>query len=348
MYLIKEIEDKKNWEEFITNNAGKTTSPTSFIQSWNWGNFLISQKQKIFRLGIYENDNLIGVALGTKVEARRGKYLHFRHGPVINWQDTRLVEFVIGELKQVAKNEGAWFVRISPLIENSKILETETKKSQMHGIDAEETWVLDLNDTEESLLQSMRKNTRYLIRKATKMGVTIEQTKDLGKLEIFWEIFQDTVQRHKWTAYSFDYIKHEFEAFLEDDQNVLFLAKYEGKYIASAIFNFYNNQSVYHHSGSLSEYQKIPASYLMQWEAIKEAKKRGLEKHNFWGLPLNEKNELDMEDPWAGLGLFKVGFGGRAEKWIHARDIPVSFKYNFTHYYEKFENWKRKLKGKSN
>ena len=29
----------------------------------------------------------------------------------------------------------------------------------------------------------------------------------------------------------------------------------------------------YHHSGSLAKFNKIPVSYLLQWEAIKEAKK---------------------------------------------------------------------------
>lgn len=344
MFETKEINTKKTWDEFLENHANKDASATSFIQSWNWSEFLQKQGQKIYRLGFFKDDKLIGLALGTKVCARRGKYLHFRHGPVIDWSDSSLSEFVLNELKKYAKIEKVWFVRISPLIKDKKIIQNHVRAfhSQMHGVDAEETWVLELKKSEEELLQQMRKNTRYSIRKAEKEGVEIIKTKDSKYLEEFWQIFQDTVKRHKWNAYTYDYIKDEFEIFAKDDQNMLFLAKYQGKYIAAAIFNFYLNQSVYHHSGSLSEFQKIPASYLIQWEAIKEAKRRGLKKHNFWGVPLDQNSELDKSHPWSGLGLFKVGFGGHAEEWIHAQDIPVSPLYWLTHFYEKLE---RKKKG---
>jgi len=345
-FEIREINNKKIWEDFIQTKSGKTTSPTSFIHSWNWGEFSKKMGQKMYRLGVYEQGELAGVALGVLVSAKRGKYIHFRHGPVIDWSNKELVEFVATHLKNLASTEGAWFIRISPLVKELDL--SGSHQSQMHDVDSEETWILDLEKPEDELLNGMRKNTRYSIRKAEKQGVEIIKTKDSKYLQTFWEIMQDTVARQKWTFYPFEYIKNEFETFAQDDQNLLFLAKYEGKFIAAAIFNFYHNQSVYHHSGSLSEFRKIPASYLVQWEALKEAKRRGLARHNFWGLPLTEKNELDMSDPWAGVGLFKVGFGGHAEKWTHARDIPVSWKYWLTHYFEKFENLKRKVLNRSN
>jgi lipid II:glycine glycyltransferase (peptidoglycan interpeptide bridge formation enzyme) len=180
------------------------------------------------------------------------------------------------------------------------------------------------------------------------MGIEIIKTNSSEYLDVFWEIMMDTVKRQKWTFYSYEYIKNELEIFGRDDQNLMFLAKYQGKFISAAMFNFYNDQSVYHHSGSLSKYRNIPASYLIQWEAIKEAKRRGLKRHNFWGLPLTKTGELDMHDPWTGVGLFKVGFGGRAQSYIHARDIPVSPKYRLTYLYEKLENLKRTITGRSN
>jgi lipid II:glycine glycyltransferase (peptidoglycan interpeptide bridge formation enzyme) len=309
--------------------------------------------QRVYRLGIFKDQQLIGIALGTLIKAKRGTYIHFRHGPVIDWSNSELVEFVYKELKTLAKLEKAWFVRVSPLItteqfKTSSLFGLKSTPSQMHDVDSEETWILDLDKSEDELLTNMRKNTRYMIRKAEKMGIKILMTNDPKYLSAFWLIMQDTVKRQQWTFYSFDYIKGELETFAKDNQSVLLLAQYEGKFIAGSMFNFYNGQSVYRHSGTLTEFRKIPASYLIQWEAIKEAKRRGLSRYNFWGLPLSEKGELKMNDPWTGVGLFKVGFGGRPEIWIHARDIPVSAKYKLTHYFEKFETKKRALTKKSN
>jgi len=345
MYAIRPISTEQEWEEFVAKNAGRNTSPASFFQSWNWGEFLVKQGQKTYRLGIFEDDKLVGIALGTRIVAKRGKYIHFRHGPVINWKDEKLVKYVLGAIKQLAKDEHLSFIRMSPLIKSPVFaLQDQSYSSPTHDVDSEQTWVLDLTKSEDELLAGMRKNTRYSIKKAEKDGVEIIKTKDPKYLKDFWKIFQDTVKRQKWHAYTFDYVKDEFETFLKNDGNELFLAKYKGQFIAAAIFNFYNGQSVYHHSGSLTEFRKIPASYLVQWEAIKESKRRGMKKHNFWGLPLDEHDELKQNHPWTGLGLFKVGFGGQAERWMHARDIPVSWKYWITYIYERIEKARRGYK----
>ncbi len=54
---IKEITDKKIWEETLLNYSEK-----SFLHSWNWGEFNKLMGNKIWRLGIYETNNLIAVA----------------------------------------------------------------------------------------------------------------------------------------------------------------------------------------------------------------------------------------------------------------------------------------------
>lgn len=363
-YSYKVITNKQEWENFfLEQQTSKVVCPSSFIQSWSWGDFSERMGEKVFRLGFSEHNSdkeqeqssekLIGIGLGVFIKAKRGRYLHFRHGPIINWNDQGLAEFVIKTLKTLASQENAWFVRISPLIsyetlERCPSLLSQSRPSQMHNVDSEETWILDLNKTEEELLADMRKNTRYSIRKAEKMGIEILKTKDPAYIDEFWTIMMDTVKRQKWTFYSREYIENEFKTFTQSDQALLFLAKYQGRFIAGAMFIFDKFQSVYHHSGALTEFRNTPASYLIQWEAIKEAKSRGLPRHNFWGLPLTKDNQLDMNDPWSGVGLFKTGFGGRPERWIHARDIPVNWKYRLTYFYEKFETWKRKLLNRSN
>ncbi len=342
--IFKEVESKKEWEDFILNHD----YPTSFLQSWNCGEFLKKIGSKIVRLGLYDNDELKGIALINEIKAKRGNMLHLRHGPVMDFKNEKYVEAFVNQLKQMARLQKTWFIRTSALIKPQSPEEKFLKnlgfqESQMHDVDAEITWVLELDKNEEGLLADMRKTTRYSINKAKRDGVEIIKSKNPEDIEkYFWPVFVDTVKRQKWTAYSLEYIRTEFETYLEDDQTMLFLAKYQGQVIAASIFNYYKDQVVYRHSGTLSEFRNVPAAYLLQWESIQEAKERGMKKYNFWGIARTDENgELVKNHPWYGLSFFKLGFGGKVEEWMHAKDLAISPMYWFTHFFEKVERKKR-------
>jgi len=94
---------------------------------------------------------------------------------------------------------------------------------------------------------------------------------------------------------------------------------------------FYNHQAIYHHSASIPS--KAPVNYLLQWEVIKEAKRRGKSVYNFWGIA---PDGLDRH-PWKNLTLFKKGFGGEQVNYLHAHDYPVSkLGYRFNYLVEYF------------
>lgn len=332
------ITDKNTWDKFVTSSY-----PTSFFQSWNWGEFQESLGYKVLRIGFFDEDKaLVGAALGIVIKAKRGKYLYIRNGPVFGWKTKGDSEFIINELKKYAKKEGLWHIRISPHVnkdsEEAKIIKSFNYPiSPMYDVDALDTWILNLEQTPEEILTNMRKTTRYEINKAKKLNVEIVKTSGPELIDEFYEIYTDTVKRQKWTGYSKSYIQKQFQTFAKDNQALMYLAKYEGKYVAASIFIYYGDSSFYHYSGTLTEFRKIPAAYLIQWENILEAQKRGLKRYNFWGIsPENKTNH-----PWHGLTFFKLGFGGFEERWLETRDIPVSPKYYLTYGFEIFDKWKK-------
>ena len=95
---------------------------------------------------------------------------------------------------------------------------------------------------------------------------------------------------------------------------------------------------IYHpHAEDLELYQE---NGLMQWEAIKEAKQRGCEEYNFWGIAPND----NKNHPWAGLSLFKKGFGGYRRDYVKTQDLPLSKVYTLiTRPFEKLRKIKRRL-----
>ncbi len=342
---FREIKSKNVWENFISKQKH-----SSIFQSWNWGEFELEMGNEFERVGIFRVDELVGLLPLKCIKAVRGRYLHLRHGPIFNFGKKGLWDVMVSFLKEKAKKKKCLFVRMSPLIKKSKYPDFKGKfrgfrKSSMHDVDAEITWVLNLEKSEDEILKQMRKNTRYYIGKAKRDGVKIFRTKDAKYIKDFWGIYKETFERQSWHAYTKKYIKKEFEILSKDDQIELYLAKYKGEYIAGSLIIYYNDQAIYHHGGTLEKYLKIPASYLIQWEAIKEAQKRGLKWYNFWGIsPLVEsKGEFHAKKghPWEGLTFFKMGFGGEVREFIHARDLPVSPIYHLTRVYESIEKWRR-------
>jgi len=288
--------EQKVWDAFVLRYA-----PQALFQSWKWGEVEKKLGHKIWRLK-WDND---AVAQVVKVSARRGTFLHVRHGPVV--RDKRFFKKILSDLKELAKHETAWFVRISPQVQT--LPELGLVPAPIHAMDAETCWVLDIEKREDELLAGMRKTTRYEIRRAQKMGMTVHTG-----LKDFLDLYRETSKRHGFVPHTG--IREEVEEFEKDA--IVLNAAFEGRTIASAIILFWGEEAIYHHGASIPS--KIPASYLLQWEAICEAKKRGKKLYNFWGIAPEDK----PNHPWRGITVFKTGFGGREVRFLHAQDLPVS------------------------
>ena len=333
MLTTKIIESKKTWEDFLLKS-----NQASFLQSWNWGEFHQSLGQKIFRLGFYQNKKLMGLSLLIKVKAKRGTYLECPGGPVINWDQANFKK-IIDLIKVLAKKEQAVFIRIRPNIlkspKNQKVLQSSGLiKAPMH-LHAESTWILDLDKSEEELLKNMRKNTRYSIKKAQKLGVKVLRSVSHKDIKTLYKLQLATVKRKRFSPFTQDYFLKQLQAFKSDNQIQLFKAIYKNKVLAISFIIFYGDEAVYHYSGSSNQLRHIPASYLLQWEAIKQAKKRNLKRYNFWGYTDNPQHRF------FGPSLFKKGFGGEPVNYLPAHDLPLKPFYWLVYL---FETLRRKLR----
>jgi len=334
MIEIKEIKNKEIWENFLKECEEKT-----FLQSWNWGEFQKMMGNKIWRLGIFENSKLVNLILTIEIEAKRGTFLFIPH-----LVSGKYLQVLVNHLKALSREEKADFIRISPVLErneeNIKIFKELGFRDAPIHMHPEVTWELDIKKPEEELIAQMRKTTRYLIRQAQKNSdIRIEQSLELRDIEKFNQLYQETVDRHHFVPFSLEYLKNEFLAFLQNDQLSIFLGKYKNDLVSGGIFIFWQNIAFYHHGASSLRYPKIPVSYLLLWEAIREAKNRGCKKFNFWGIaPENQRNH-----PWHGLTLFKMGFGGYKKEYVKTQDLQISKKYWLNFIIEKLRKTKRGL-----
>lgn len=321
----------------------------TFLQSWNWGEFQRRMGNKIWRLGIYDKDNLMGLALVSEIKARRGTFLLIQHGPSFAEaveSKISLFKVLLEELKKIASKEGAIFIRMNPLWQRSRenqnmLRDLGFREAPMHANAYEATWKLDITLLKDRLLMDMRKTTRYLIRQAEKnQDIKIEKSDNLDDVKIFQEISARVGERQNFVPFPFEYIKNEFEVFSKDNQASLFFGRYKGGVAAAALVVFWQGIGFYHQAASDSRYARFSVPYLLLWEAIKEAKQRGCVLYDFWGFIDPEKNP---RHPWAGPTLFKMGFGGRAFEYIKTQDFPLSGKYWLTYVFEKLRKVKRGL-----
>jgi lipid II:glycine glycyltransferase (peptidoglycan interpeptide bridge formation enzyme) len=329
MIKTKLIKNKKVWEDFVLSHPD-----VNFLQSWSWGEVHRELGGKIFRLGFFEQGKLKGICLLLKQEAKRGLYLECPGGPLIDWDKPIYFEAFIDQLKTIGAEENCVFIRLRPPLLKSLANRLLFKKkgfipAPMH-LHAEDTLQLDLKKSEEQLLRAMRKNTRYLVKKAEKQGVKVIQSMDIKDIDILYKLQLETVERQHFIPFKKEYFIKEFENFLKDNKVRIFKALYQRKVLSIALIIFYGKEAVYHYSGSSSAWRKIPASYLLQWEAIKEAKKQGCQVYNFWGIAPGD----NPHHRFAGVTLFKKGFGGEEVSYLHAHDLPLKSKYWLIYFFE--------------
>lgn len=347
---IREITNREEWEGFLL-----LCDEKSFVNSWSWGDFQLKENNKIWRQGIFENDELLAIFMAIKIKAKRGTFLFLPHCPNIKRDiDTdkkEICDFVFTEIKKLAKIEKAAFARIAPIFErsdeNNKLF-FGLKKAPIH-MHPEVTWELDINPSEEDILRGMRKTTRYLVRLAKKnQDIEIIKSQNREDLKLFNEVYLETVKRHNFVPFSLRYLENQFDSFIKNNEIVIFLGKYKGEVVSTAIIVFWQGVAFYHHGASLSKINnnKTPISYLLQWEAIKEAKKRGCSLYNFWGIAPEIKDKDDVKKsshPWAGLSLFKMGFGGYRKEYVQTQDLIISPAYYLTYIFEVLRKAKRHL-----
>lgn len=316
---VAEIDKKTLWEKFVESYPG-----ANFLQSWNWGEFHQNLGKTIKRMGFYYDGKLLGVMLCILEKAKRATYLTVPGGPLIEWESKSQIQLFRQTVERLAKELGCSFIRVRPQIletdSNSKLFENLGFKAAPMHLHAELTHQLDLHKSEEQLLSEMRKTTRYEIRKAIKLGTKVSVSKDLEDIDDFYKLQLETARRQGFIHFDKKFLKEQFEVFVKDKQALLYTAWLEKKKLAEAFIIFYGQETAYHYGASTLLGRKYPGAYLIQWEAIKEAKKRGMKRYNLWGVaPEGEKNHR-----FYGVSIFKRGFGGEDVEYLHARDLVIN------------------------
>ncbi len=297
----------------------------SFLQSSEWAKFQESLGRKVWLL----KDDFGQILVIKQGLPFNKSYLYSPRTNIRHWlSNDGLASFrkSLEKIKEIAKKEGAIFFKIEPEIENDlkirEFLESFGFRKSQKEIQPRKTLILDITKSEEEILKGMHQKTRYNIRIAKRNGIEVKSFNfpSQNHFEIFWKLLKQTSKRDKFSPYSKEY----YQKMLDLSFSELFLAKYKNKIIAANVLVFFERRATYLHGASDYNFRNLMASYLLHWEQIKEAKRRGFKEYDFWGI--NEKK-------WPGLTRFKKGFGGKEINYLGSYDLifqPFWYKlYNF-------------------
>jgi len=286
--------------------------------------------------------------LGIVKDAKRGRYLEIPAGPVLDWTDQSLVQTVFSSIVKEAQAEKCVFVRFRPQLtatpDHQKLVRAlsssfNLRLAPMH-LHAQNTVILDLQKSEEELLMAMRRQTRYEVRRAEKLGLKVSEDSSEAAFREFHRVQSETAKRQGFIPPSERELLAERATFSPDHLKLYKVTTEVGEPVAYGLILAYGAEAAYFEAASTELNRKLPGAYALLWRAIRDLKAAGYTRFNLWGIaPPGAEHHR-----YSGVTTFKTGFGGEIIEYLPAEDIVLNkLRYKLDELVETARKKKRNL-----
>ncbi|MEJ2487654.1 MAG: peptidoglycan bridge formation glycyltransferase FemA/FemB family protein [Anaerolineales bacterium] len=331
--------DKQEWNATIA----QLPNP-HLLQTWEWGEVKAQYGWQPFYRIWRDEDKLVAAALVLEREVKLsgvqlGLRMHYTpKGPLLmDWADVGLRQRVLKDLAVFARQRSAFLLKIDPDVPVG-FGEPDSEEDRSHAVGLElveelsesgwrfsdeqiqfrNTVLIDLENSEEDLLMSMKSKTRYNVRLAGRKGVTVRRG-GMDDLEMLYAMYAETAIRDGFTIRSKEYYLTVWQTFLTSEMLTPLIAEVEGNPVAGLMLFTFGKTARYIYGMSKDEHRNLMPTYLIQWEAIRLAKEKGCTVYDLWGAP----DEFTPNDSMWGVYRFKKGLGGQVVRTIGAWDLPL-------------------------
>src|ERR687886_1103347 len=272
---------QSRWDNWLENSPGGG----HVLQSYEWGEFKRRLNWKPIRLVLERDGKVVGLGqfLAYNTAPVPGVLMYCTKGPWLPWDDEEAVKAFFEGVRAVARREGAHTVKVEPeVLEQRKdvkaLLGGAGFRRSRYDLNLKTTLVVDLSRSEEELLARMKAKTRYNVRLAARKGVEVVEPDDFeASWGTFYGLMKATADRAGYPIRrSEEYLRENMREMHSAGRGHLFLAVHEGASLAGIYVYTFGKKYWYIHGGSSNEKRALMPNYLLQWEAMRWAKRRGL------------------------------------------------------------------------
>jgi FemAB-related protein (PEP-CTERM system-associated) len=151
--------------------------------------------------------------------------------------------------------------------------------SGLHANELYVTFNTELSPDPAVNLKRLPKDTRYMIRKAGKGNLRVEFGSDAERMDVFYDLFAQSVRRLGTPVYPKALFRNLLEEFPKHTQLMLI---YSGAQPVAGVFSFFFGDTILpYYSGSTPEATQLTANNFMYWELINWASQQGFRTFDF-------------------------------------------------------------------
>ena len=316
---------RSQWDSWLESSPGGG----HILQSYEWGGVKRELNWEPVRVVLERDGQVAGLGqfLLYDTPLVPGTLMYCTKGPWLPWGDEEAVRAFFRGVLEVAERHRVHTVKIEPEVHEQQT-QVKALLSEMGfrrfrwDLNFKTTMLVDLRPSEEELLANMRGKTRYNVRLAVRKGVRVVEDNSLEAREHFWHMFEQTAERNDFVIRRpRDYQFAVWRAMRDAGRAHLFFATHERARLAAMLIYTFGKKGWYMLGASTNEKRNFMPSYLLQWEVMRWAKRRGIAYYDMVAVP--SPDNLDESNSLYGVYRFKVGFGGEIADFIGCLDLPV-------------------------
>jgi hypothetical protein len=220
-------------------------------------------------------------------------------GPVCD--DSALFEDAAAHLPEAFHRNLVCYVEISPervpdsrgkLIEDPGWTSARTHRVSLR---------LDLTANEDLLFANLRKNSRYEIRRAERTGVALKEASTDGEIEEFLGAHRKLAARKGFPPEEFDRMRRQIQWVVNSESRGALLLAHHDNSVRGGVVIVRAARRCWYVWGATQTQPNVSVGQILQWEAIRWAKRHGCTEYDFGGY---------TPGATSGPAWFKAGFGG--------------------------------------
>lgn len=298
--VVCEVADE--WDDIILDLGGHP------LQLWGWGEVKSAHRWTATRVIFKDEETVIGAAqiLWRKLPWPFRRLNYVPRGPVYTDGSKQVVYETLAAY--VREHLPGTVLTVEP--DDVGELDLQGWKASQNTILMPRTVILQLENTQETLLGAMAKKTRQYIRKSGREGVTIRQVASKEAVAECLEIYHQTAARAHFAIHGDQYY-YDIQDKL-GDSSIIFAA-YDGGAIVSFVWLVISSSTAFELYGGMNDRgQELRANYALKWHSVTTCKRWGLERYDMNGL-LND-----------GVSTFKQSFASHEDMLSGTFDYPLS------------------------